>query len=427
MSTELRLGMQLAAVRRPARRGAGFTLVELMMALAAGVLVSTAAFVMARNASLFFQHEARATTAQIAAAVGLSRLEADLQRVGFMASADVYKDPRRCGNMADWPAGLKRLSAITIEEGGSVKRHGADHVLSVLNGLSPDALIIGGAVGTTEQFPVRTISQGAGGLSVYLQTDSGPMARARAAVAGGALSFQDLFAPGRFLRIVDAEGRHEYGVIAGFTDDPAAPRVELLAGPIVPRKEITPVCGYSGFGTGTLVNPIARVLYDLRYVDPAVYPRYAGMFATATHPEAGKHKGAGPEPQRTELVRVELDAEGAEIPASLEVVAEFAVDFKLGVTTATAGNTPTLAVQQMGTPAVYLTAADILAGGSPERVRGVQVRLSARARAADRNVGLPAAADGGVFRYNLGPNKGYARVRTLVANVALPNMTGVTW
>ena len=51
--------------RRRARRG--FTLVELLVAMAAGLIVSMAAFLLSKNAMRFFQHESRISAAQLAA------------------------------------------------------------------------------------------------------------------------------------------------------------------------------------------------------------------------------------------------------------------------------------------------------------------------------------------------------------------------
>jgi hypothetical protein len=45
----------------------------------------------------------------------------------------------------------------------------------------------------------------------------------------------------------------------------------------------------------------------------------------------------------------------------------------------------------------------------------------------DRTVGLPKTTDGGLLRYDLGSDLGFARVRTLIADVYLSNQAGVSW
>ena len=89
---------------RLARRARGFTLVELMLALLAGLFVAMAAFVLSRNASRFFQHEARISSAQLAATLGMNRIAADLQRAGFLSTPNIQKDPARCGGPAGHPS-----------------------------------------------------------------------------------------------------------------------------------------------------------------------------------------------------------------------------------------------------------------------------------------------------------------------------------
>jgi len=432
----------------------GFTLVELLVAMIAGVIVAIAALILSKNATRFFQHEARITAAQLAATLGMSRLEADIQRAAFMSSPNVGKDPFVCGDFAGWPAGLSALQGIQITQSGSVTLHGAEVQQSVDNGMSPDSIVIGGSFASTEQFAVRTIQTGAGGAyTVYLQTDSAPMARAlTAANAGGEPICPDvagslgIFRPGRFLRIVDAQGRHEYGLINGCDDTDATNIVlTLAANPVVPQKTPATTCGFSGLATGLLVNSVSRVRYDIRSLKG--HPRYGGLVAPSADATSAKMSGDGTgvatDPGRTELVRVELDAAGAEIATSLELVAEYAVDLKLGVTSTVLNATnPTVNRFAVGDLNGYaLAAPNVTAGSAPERIRAVALRLSTRARAPDRDAPAPSPPGGGVGtigRFQLfnvpGPDRDgdgkpdvFARMRTLQADIALPNQTSVPW
>jgi len=342
----------------------------------------------------------------------------------------VRTDPSLCGNQAGWPNGMKEIGAIRIEKGGSVVRHAADHALSATNSLDPDALIITGEVGSTEHFAIQAMYNGAGGgFDIMLQRD-GAYWRTRLAAADPTTMLDEVFVPGRYARIVDPQGHQSYGLITNLNMSGNNPVVSLAAAPAVPTMDTTGVCGCKLPCVGGLINPVARVLYDLRAVDPGTYPQYLGLYATASHDEASKHKGLAKLP-RTELVRVELDKDGNELPTTLEVLTEYAVDLKFGITVATPGGPPsflpTVARYTFGDPMVYTVADTLPANGRPQRIRKVQVRLSARAPRRDRDVGIPAPSTGGLYRYSLGTDRGFARMRTLIADVALPNTNGAKW
>lgn len=420
----------MRADHRRRARERGFTLVELIVSLTAGLLIAAAAFLLARNASTFFQREAGITTAQFASVVGMARLQADLRNVAFMSSPNPAVDPRLCGDRGSWPQGLQGLSGIAILQGDSVNQHSADHALSTLNGLSPDALILGGSFSTTEQFAVDAIWAGSGGGFVVQLQDDGAMWRTRTAVGNDPVRLEEkmlgIFRVGGFLRIVDDEGRFGYGVVTGVS---VGQKVQISVGstPALPTRSSAIVCGCQGFCTGALVNPVSRVRYDLRRIDPANNPGYAALYQKGFHDVAAYHRGV-PEVPRTELVRVELDGAGDEIPSSLELIAEYAVDLKFGVTVEVPQNPPSavpvLERYPVGDPNVYTIAKPVLAGGTPERIRAVQVRLSVRNANRDRDGDLQLMTpDGGLIRYNLGADRGYARMRTLIADVALSNQT----
>ena len=428
-----RLRRRLARARLANQRG--FTLVELVVATMAGLLVSAAAFLLARNSSSFFQSEAGITTAQFSNMLGFSRLQEDIRRASMMSSPNVIADPLRCGATAGWPAGMIELAGIRVEQGGSVLRHSADHVLSGTNGLNPDALIIGGLFDTTEQFAVQTLIDGGGGSYTIMLQNDGAMVRTRLAATSGSSALTQIFRTGRILRLVDNEGRAAYGVISGLNTTGTNVTITLANAPALPVRDTETTCGCAPPCRGSLVNPIARVLYDLRSVDEATYPQYAGLYINAAHGVGAAHQGIIPA-TRTELVRVELDAQGDEIPATLEILSEYAVDLKFGILTATPGTsptfTPTLTDYDLDDANIPTFAGTLASGATPQRIRTLRVRMGVRASRRDRDVAIPAPPDGGLFRFNLGTDpsgnvRGFTRVRTLVSDVSLHNQFGVSW
>ncbi len=410
---------------RTRRSSGGFTLIEMIIAMMAGLVIAGSAFLLARNATTFFRAESEISTAQLGTMIGMTRLQGDLRRAGFqtMDNVQVSKmiDASLCGSFGAWPAGMKELASIQINENDN----GDPDSLMFANGRTPDALIIGGMFGTTEQFTIHTMAAGStGGWDIWLQ-DDGAMWRTELAAANPLTMLDDIFVAGRFLRIVDSEGHEAYGVISGLNMTGTHPRVSLEPTPTVPTKGADGVCGCTLPCIGNLVNPIVRYRYDIRLVE-GVYAAYSGLYASASHSQVASHKGETPV-ARTELVRVELDADDAEIATSLEVLAEYAVDLKFGITEAQPGGSPdaipTIVRHPIGAASVYTIGASLTGGGMPERIRAVQIRLSTRSSKRDRDVAL-STGGGGLLRFSLGTGLGFARMRTLVADVALPNVGG---
>jgi prepilin-type N-terminal cleavage/methylation domain-containing protein len=400
----------------------GFTLIELVVALSAGLMVSMSALLLSRNATKFFQNEARISATQLAATLGMNRVTQDLQRAAFLSTRNNFNDPALCTG-AGFPSSLSGLAGLQIRIGGSVASHPADLVQSTdpQNGLNPDSVIISGSMDASERFAIAWTFDGGGTRSVDLQLD-GAIARLRqTALQNGQTLAQILtpiFRPGRFLRFID-DGRGQgnvWGVIQSLdVSGPAGAetvRITLEASPSIPLKTQTTTCGLGeGANRGVFVSVVSRVLYDLRSLRTDV--NYATL--VAPNPTTAPITG---EDFRTELVRVELAPNDAEIAGTLELVAELAVDLKLGVTKAPITGSATAFNPQMTTfgfddPEVMTT---------PERVRAVQVRLSTRARIPDRE--NPLSASGHNYRFAvLQPpiRERFTRLRTLHATVALPN------
>jgi prepilin-type N-terminal cleavage/methylation domain-containing protein len=116
MRRPLRLRPRGATPERTLGEGRrGFTLIELIVAITAGMFVAIAAFALARQGSRFFQQEARVAGAQFAATAGFERLRNDIARAAFLSTPNVQNDPRRCGPTNTWPDRVKSLAALRIE------------------------------------------------------------------------------------------------------------------------------------------------------------------------------------------------------------------------------------------------------------------------------------------------------------------------
>jgi prepilin-type N-terminal cleavage/methylation domain-containing protein len=402
----------------------GFTLVELMVAVTAGLFVAVASFALAKQGSKFFQQEARVANAQFSATLGFDRLRADIARAGFLTTANVQRDPFVCGNTVGWPAGMTGLAALRIIAATPVD--GQD----TANGLSPDQITMSGSYASPETFPVRTVLAENSRFQVYLQANTGAVARSDG-MDGGTMS--QIFKAGRILRILDGTGRYEFGAIESYAINSAGQMVvNLKATPNIPFRRPGTACGVVGLGVGMQANVVNWIRYEIRDIQKAPPSAYKSLFAAnATAPG---------DASRRELVRVELDSDGAEMTDSLELVAEYAVDLKFGLTVissfkTTANVDPTLTQFPIGDARNYeytyqVSSSSPVNEKAPHRVRSVRARLAVRSREADRAANVPAPATappGTIFRYGLPGDGGFSRARALVADIHLPNLASVAW
>lgn len=404
----------MRARSRRATAARGFTLVELLMALTAGLLVSSAAFLLARNASTAFQEETRITAAQLSASLGLQRLATDISRAGFLTTANIQTDPFVCNEAATWPTIVSTLRAVKLEENGSAGAHPADLTQSINNGFRPDRITIAASTASAEMFPVRTIEDAGGGKIVYLETVNMPILRTCRGQPLAACDpvLQRIFKHDRILRILTPSGREIFGLIERLEITDKI-KVWLQSAPNVPSVAYNPR-GYEGDCNYCLANTVSVFRYEIQSLQGNA--QYGSLVA----PQAVSATGDG---GRTELTRVELDKDGNPMMDTLELVSEFAVDLKFGISTIDQSTTAVtdMPISQPANPLVYTSL--------PERIRSIQVRLSTRSRVPDRDVDVAPGPDGRRPRFQL-PIAGkttYARMRTLYTDVGLQNMVRNTW
>lgn len=424
--------------RRCATRA--FTLVELMVAITGGLAVSIAVFALAKDGSRFYKSESGVADATLAATIGFDRLRNDIARAGFLSSPNIFRDPLFCGNTSAIPtwdgvALLSTLSSLRITDDFDepTEKDGAGIV-------RVQQLLLSGAYDSVERFPavdVRVAGGTAGGYEVVLQTQIGALARMRfATLTNQTALLATLFPPGRALRLVSDTGLYQFGSIReAKVDDTGAAVIVLGSQPplVLPGGSANPC---SVRGTGTLVNVVNFIRY--RLADMASAPGdYAALYSTPQNliSEAG----------RRELVREELDVNATVL--STEIIAEYAVDLRFGITavrnapaTGPATQLETFPIAEAtdkpvtsASEVVSLLAPVSLTGTErPQHVRAVRVRLGIRGRNPDRyaNVAIGGPVAPGLYRMYLGTEDGrdrYARVRTLQSDVVIPSHQEITW
>lgn len=415
----------------------GFTLIELMVALTGGLVFTVFVFMLTRDATRFFQRETRLADTTLGAIAGFERLRADVARAGFLSSPNLAKDPSRCprglpGNLLSgldangWPdnLGLRQMGLLQIDVGGSPSGTEQSN-----NSLDPDSLTLYGNYTSTEQFPIRTIQQSGAAYDVYLESRSGALMRVGYVDGGNAADNAAIlgrfFPTGRALRLVTQEGEEQYGIIAGIRVE-GAPIVQLSnAIRLTFKASSGTTCGFRGLSSTVQANPVNIVRYELRNMnDPGTYPGFANLFS-----------GARPvtDTGRMDLVRYELLPDGT-TEANHEIVAEYAVDLKFGISVSSVINPPVITYYPEDNENIVNFASNPLvspantAGRGPHLIRGVHARLAVRAVEPDRQAGItPTNAIGpGLYRVSLGTGQ-FARVRTLQAMIATRNARNKQW
>jgi len=406
------------SARRRHVRGRGFTLVELMVALSGGLFLSMVVFTLARDSNRFYQQQTRLANATLSGIVGFDRLRADIARAGFLTTPNIMADPHVCTQpTAQSPARLQVLRSLWL----TVPTAAVSTTLEA-NGIRPMTLDLAGAYTSSDEFPIRTVSTNGTVTSVFLQVNTGPMARLgyspTATLDQQNTLLSSVFGVNRILRLVDKSGSQHYGVIQSVTGGDQPVITLLDATQALTFRAAGGTCGLKGLEVGATANVVNLIRYEVRSVSADA--DYAPLF----NADAGT---VGPfDNDRTELVRVERDADGTPIAGTLELVAEYAVDFQLSFTAWNNGVLTTIAPDNTNFATYFPTSET-----SPANVqwlRALRARLSVRSREADRGSDVDTSLSG-LYRIGLGPSgtAPFARVRTFQADIALHNHGRTQW
>jgi hypothetical protein len=385
---------------------AGFTLVELMVAITGGLFVSIIVFSISKNSARFYQSETRVGEATLAEIVGFERLRADVARAGFLSSPNIVADPRVCGGppgVSGFPTLLATLSAIQVTQPAGGR----------------DSILLAGSYSSTDYFAMRAFGPVANTFVITLDPKSGALTRLGYNEASDPAVLADLlddvFLPGRAVRIVDRSDKHYYGIVRSVNaNTPTAPEIVLEGNPSIQTQQTGTLCGIDQC-TGCTVNVVNFIRYDV--ADLRSNANYAALYAASA---------AVPyDDTRTELRRVELDpSTGQALAGTEELVTQYAVDLKFGLLV----DNRQLGAIEPDMLAIPFGSADVEAPPAGlHRVRGVRVRLGVRTRDADRDSDLN--PDAGLYRIGVGDGGAgpFARVRTLQADVMLNNTASIPW
>ncbi|MEO7112908.1 MAG: prepilin-type N-terminal cleavage/methylation domain-containing protein [Polyangiaceae bacterium] len=414
--------------RNALRNSGGFTLVELLVSLVAGLIVSLAVVSLSKSATQTFYEEQRAASAEMSLRLAIDRVRQDVERASFMASGNVQADlfvPLVAAQSltkvpTGAPAGLANLAGIKLDPKNTIVGTPTPLSQSVGNTFAADAIWLTGNFTSTDQYAVQSVTTGTlcGGQSFNLAVVSAAWYRV-ATSPNPATSLAQMFTPvaGKefMARIADDLGRFQYVLVCGAG----------LAGP-TPFVEIDPTTPVDitqyGFVDGRLtINPVQTVRWEIRQLPAATFPKYAPL-----------DPGAG-QPDKYDLVREWVDA-GNNVVGDPELIAEYAVDLKFAFTADVGTYTGLLPAPVMvaynfdDAQNAALAPPTETAATQPQRIRSVRIRLSTRSPFGDRGEPL-SAPDGYQMRYctkaggciSSADSKDFARMRTLTTEVSLPN------
>jgi hypothetical protein len=417
-----------AARRRHLGAARGFTLIELMVAVSGGLVISIAVFLLARQASRFYTREGRTSTAVLSSVVGFERLRADIGRAGYMASPNIRaNDPAPCNKAEVIGSGagyLRHLQSVMIRPLGI-----ADGLPSVFTqtGFSgrQQAITLAGNFASTDQYTVRDIAQVGTTHVVTLAVETPTVQTLVTVVNGVPIVPQDtllnLFHINSAVRIVDTHAgptnSQWYGRVTGAIGG-AQPAIILSStSPQLPDLDTGTTtthraCGLSGIDVLFAINPVNIIEYSLKALGGNA--TYAPLYNTTALPS---------DSTRVDLVRQELDVAGTPVAGTLELITEYAVALTFAPTALNNGRLEAVGLAGWADDTSIYT--DPIIG--PQRIRTLRTSLSVRSREADRTVAQ--VGTGGLLRFGVGPSGGapYARVRTVTADVSLNNQLGVTW
>ncbi|MDD9965658.1 MAG: prepilin-type N-terminal cleavage/methylation domain-containing protein [Myxococcales bacterium] len=404
--------------RRPAattrRSRAGFTLLEIMVALTIGAMAVGSIYAVGKNSNHYFQQQYRVTNSMTALRLAMAQVKRDLQRAGYLATPNAAVDGT-CGTTGVTPgasnyAGVMRLVQAFGDAGNS---NGMDPGGNYPGTLPADTVWLLGNYETNTEYAGLQDDTGMGtDLSIpqsyhafrrdfttwHDQTNPNVIDMAY---------FNQVFTVGRPVRIkTSGSGRFHFAVVAA-VNPPVVPggNVRIRISPPVP-----PTCRPS-INKGWIA--------PLKVLEYTVIPRLANGVVNSI--------GYDPnDPERyPQLHRREIDV-GTGAPFGIaaggddEIVLDYVVTFDLDFIAAN----PILP----GMPETIDWNPDNgVVAGRPHDLRMARVTLRTRSPGLDPSFPAPVPENAEPFRrFILDPGpvrrQGSARVRTLRADIFLPNV-----
>lgn len=375
---------------------AGFTLIELMVAMTAGAIAISSMFFISSASTHYFRVQQRLSNMQSSLRLAMDQLRRDVSRAGFggtpsQAFYAACNPTAGVVNVANFNA-LRVLNAASPAAVDPVGGH-------LVNGaaIHADVLRLFGNYSTSAEYAIGDVAGPVVSLQpqwmAFTRDFSNWAAAAPSTTTVDATAFNNAFFPGRVVRLRASDGSRFFSIVNGTSPGATPPTVTVT--PAVNPGSCAPLAN-------GLINPASIMEYQVQ--NAGVDTQHANAAASGIN---------------TQLVRRELDPTNLAtvLPNTVpRIVAERVVHFNVDllVNTLAARN-----VAPVVAPAAVAALNDF-----PERIFSAIVTLSVRAPTADpRFPWIVQAANEELtrFRFNAA-DAGAARIRTARAEIFLPNI-----
>lgn len=383
----------------------GFTLVELMVSIVAGLMAVMTIYSLANGATRHFQDQQRVSQTQTSLRLAVEQIRADFERAGFGGTPASRAEPR-CATPA------AEIQAVEFLDE-------ADTALlpfPTVNMVEADGIRLVGNYATSGTY--LAVGTNSAGSSLRLQ-QAWQAFRRDFGVPGDSTypfdttTFENVFVAKRILHVESPQGLHFFARISGTS----ASTYDVTLQDALP---VGTAC-LPGLADGAQVSPLSRIEY--RVVNPAT----AGLTALVSPNPAAAQLGVS----SPVLVRREIElTSGTVIPGTTRIVLEYVADFHLEfVVDNAAGPNDAPVLGTVGAPGQ--AASNMLsaqATSEPERVRSIIVTVAARTASVDPRfpfVAGRASRAVPLSRFAVTSSAATApaaRVRSITTEVFLPNV-----